>query len=121
MVLLLISILLKITSIKCTRLFAGRLSTPARGWNSWDSFLTCINETQVIQNALSVEKYLKPYGYEYVIIDGGWSQSNNNITRTIDEYGRPQPWPTKYPHGFKWLSDQIHSMGLKFGVWVGRG
>ena len=32
----------------------------------------------------------------------------------------------KWPHsangqGFKWLSSQIHQMGLKFGVWVGRG
>eukprot|EP01084_Bolivina_argentea_P080006 144970_1 len=99
--------------------------SPPRGWNSWISYRGCINETQFVQNAEAVVKYLKPYGYEYVVIDGGWSKSADN-DQTIDEYGRPQPSPDKYPHsangqGFKWLASKIHSMGLKFGVWAGRG
>ena len=113
------------------------LSTPPRGWNSYDCYLGCVNETQVIQNAQAVVKYLKDYGYEYIVIDGGWAlnetgkQNTNGVgladtVHSIDKYGRPQPYPGKYPHasdgsGFKWLADQIHSMGLKFGIWVGRG
>eukprot|EP01084_Bolivina_argentea_P080005 144967_1 len=98
--------------------------SPPRGWNSWISYRGCINETQFLQNAEAVVKYLKPYGYEYVVIDGGWSKDPNG-PQHIDKYGRPQPSPIKFPHsangaGFKWLSSQIHSMGLKFGVWVGR-
>ena len=65
------------------------LSTPPRGWNSWISYKGCINESQVIQNAQAVVKYLKPYGYEYITIDGGWSASANG-TQYIDEYGRPR-------------------------------
>ena len=103
--------------------------TPLRGWNSYDSYLGCVNESQVIENAKYVVKYLKKYGYEYVVVDGGWSLNvSNGIggVQAIDKYGRPQPFPQKFPHsadgsGFKWLADQVHSMGLKFGVWVGRG
>eukprot|EP01084_Bolivina_argentea_P080009 144974_1 len=83
--------------------------SPPRGWNSWQSYRSCINETQVIENAEAVVKYLQPYGYELIVIDGGWASG-------VDEYGRPIPDTNKYPHSkdgtFKWLSEQIHSMGL---------
>ena len=68
----------------------------------------------------AVHKYLAPSGYEFVVIDGGWSIDNNG-TQHIDEYGRPQPAPDKFPRGFEYLSQQVHALGLKFGVWVGRG
>ena len=68
--------------------------SPPRGWNSWISYRGCINESQVIENAQAIVKYLKPYGYEYVVIDGGWSSdtnpNNGNSTQYIDEYGRPR-------------------------------
>ena len=67
----------------------SNLLTPPRGWNSWISYRGCINESQVLENAESVVKYLKPYGYEYVVIDGGWS-SGDNGTQFIDQYGRPR-------------------------------
>eukprot|EP01084_Bolivina_argentea_P292745 503371_1 len=100
-------------------LYLSKSTLPPRGWNSWICYRGCVNESQFLQNAEAVAKYLKPFGYEYVVTDGGWSGE-------VDGYGRPQPNITKYPHsangtGFKWLSSQIHSMGLKFGIWVGRG
>eukprot|EP01084_Bolivina_argentea_P008157 15250_1 len=96
-------------------------TTPPRGWNSWDSYLKTINETQMLNNAKAMKTYLKPFGYEYVVIDGGWEVSPNGTTVSIDEYGRLQPDPTRFPHGFAWLSYQIHSMGLKFGIHTNRG
>eukprot|EP01084_Bolivina_argentea_P264497 448044_1 len=107
MIVLFITLLISITT-------PANIDSPARGWNSFDCYLSCVNETQVIENAQAVVKYLQKYGYEYIVVDGGWHSG-------IDEYGRPQPDSKKFPHGFKWLADQIHSMGLKFGIWVGRG
>jgi len=73
-----------------------------------------------LQEVNAVHQYLAPFGYEFVVIDGGWSIDNNG-TQHIDEYGRPQPAPDKFPHGFQFLSEKVHALGLKFGVWVGRG
>jgi len=30
--------------------------------------------------------------------------------------GKPIPNAQKFPHGMRWLSDQLHAKGLKFGV-----
>ena len=100
---------------------------PPRGWNSYDSYAWIINETEVLQNAEAVVKYLKPHGYNYIVIDYGWFVNINNASEIyIDKYGRPQPDPYRYPHsadgsGLKWLSQQIHSMGLLFGIHTSRG
>eukprot|EP01084_Bolivina_argentea_P008156 15249_1 len=96
--------------------------TPPRGWNSWDSYTWIINETQVLNNAEAMVQYLLPFGYEYLVIDGGWmSNINNKSDVAFDEYGRLQPDKQRFPHGFKWLSGKIHSMGLKFGIHTRRG
>eukprot|EP01084_Bolivina_argentea_P267803 454697_1 len=100
----------------------GSAITPPRGWNSWDSYGWGINETQVLNNANAMKTHLQPFGYEYIVIDAGWeSNINNQSDVSLDEYGRLQPDPQRFPHGFKWLSDQIHSMGLKFGLHAFRG
>jgi hypothetical protein len=63
---------------------------------------------------------LLPFGYDTIVIDGGWSGSN------VDAYGRPVPnidnWPSAADgKGFKPLADFAHGLGLKFGVWRIRG
>jgi len=74
-----------------------------------------------------VKEYLYPFGYEYVVIDYLWFQDINDPSKLyIDEYGRLQPDPNRYPHsadgsGFKWIGEQIHNLGLKFGIHVMRG
>ena len=49
-------------------------------------------------------------GYQYVVIDDGWS------LRERDGNKRLVPDPEKFPSGMKALSDYIHSKGLKFGI-----
>ena len=29
--------------------------------------------------------------------------------------------PTRFPHGIKWLADQLHGMGLKLGIYLNNG
>eukprot|EP01060_Flectonema_neradi_P032560 TRINITY_DN5208_c0_g1_i1.p1 TRINITY_DN5208_c0_g1~~TRINITY_DN5208_c0_g1_i1.p1 ORF type:complete len:464 (+),score=75.81 TRINITY_DN5208_c0_g1_i1:1172-2563(+) len=100
---------------------------PPRGWNSYDSYTWSIDEDQVLQNAKAVAADLLPFGYEYVVIDYLWyMDAKNNSHMYIDDHGRLMPDPNRFPHsvngsGFRWLSDQIHAMGLKFGIHIMRG
>jgi hypothetical protein len=43
--------------------------TPPVGWNSWDGCGTKINEADFKANADWLAKHLKPYGWEYVVVD----------------------------------------------------
>jgi len=94
---------------------------PPLGWNSWDCFSGDVNENQVKAVADYMAEHLKEYGWEYVVIDGGWSGRS-----AIDEYGRFWPDTSKFPSakngaGFKPLADYIHSKGLKMGIHLMRG
>ncbi|KAK3945714.1 glycoside hydrolase superfamily [Diplogelasinospora grovesii] len=59
----------------------------------------------------SVSLGLKDLGYQYVNIDHCWSSQSRNST------GYLVPDPTKWPNGIKAVTDQIHGMGLKFGLY----
>lgn len=87
-------------------------NTPAMGWNSWNTFGENINEEVVLKTAENMVKCgLKDAGYEYVVIDDCWSLKER------DKDGKLVADPEKFPHGMKWLSDKIHAMGLKFGMY----
>jgi alpha-galactosidase len=42
--------------------------TPPMGWNSWDCYGASVREEEVIGNADYMEKHLKKYGWEYVVV-----------------------------------------------------
>ena len=88
------------------------VNKPPMGWNTWNTFGTNIDEKLIMDTAdIIVEKGYKDAGYEYVVIDDCWS------LRQRDENGRLVADPAKFPHGMKYLSDYIHSKGLKFGMY----
>lgn len=107
------------------------------GWNSYDYYDTNVTEEAVLQNARYMAQHLKPYGWEYVEVDIQWYAYNTASMRDtyqyipfgrneMDEFGRLLPCPDKFPSsvggaGFKPLADQIHALGLKFGIHVMRG
>lgn len=111
--------------------------TPPMGWNSYDYYDTTVNEAQVKANADFMAKNLKHLGWEYVVIDIEWFSNDAGTKRPeiqyipfgddeIDEYGRFQPSPNRFPSsvggaGFKPLADYVHSLGLKFGIHILRG
>ncbi|MDN5210773.1 glycoside hydrolase family 27 protein [Fulvivirgaceae bacterium BMA12] len=119
--------------------------TPPMGWNSYNSYGAAVREVEVKANADYMAKYMKDYGWEYVVVDYCWSyphppgsfQNNPPQFRlekdgayvpwlAMDEFGRLLPDPGKFPsarngEGFKKLADYIHSLGLKFGIHVMRG
>lgn len=111
--------------------------TPPMGWNSYDYYDTMVNEAEVKANAEYMAKYLKPYGYEYVVVDIQWSDPDAGTDRkncqyihfshfNMDESSRQLPAENRFPSskngaGFRPLADYIHSLGLKFGIHIMRG
>jgi alpha-galactosidase len=108
-------------------------ATPPLGWNSWDGYGTTINEEQVKANAVWFAEHLKPFGWEYVVIDMEWFVTNptaegnsKNSLYALDSKGRYIPAENRFPssaggRGFKPIGDYIHSLGLKFGIHILRG
>ena len=85
---------------------------PPMGWNSWNTFGSNISEQLIMEIAdAMVDKGLRDAGYEYVVIDDCWS------LRERGEDGKLVADPEKFPHGMKYLSDYVHSKGLKFGMY----
>lgn len=57
---------------------------------------------------------LRDLGYYYVILDDCWSAGRS-------ANGTLQPNMTKFPHGMGYVGDQLHSMGLGFGMYSSAG
>jgi hypothetical protein len=119
-------------------------ATPPMGWNSYNCFGSAVHEDEVKANADYMARYLKPYGWQYVVVDFLWSYDNPPGSRignpfqktlqdgsyipwlTMDQWGRLLPQPTKFPSafggkGFAPLAAYVHSLGLQFGIHVMRG
>lgn len=105
-------ILLLIFTSATAQKFEGIADTPPLGWNSWNTFGTDINEELIKQMADNfVDLGLKDAGYQYIVLDDGWSSMER------DAHGNLLADPVKFPSGMKALSDYIHSKGLKFGIY----
>lgn len=89
--------------------------TPPMGWNSWNKFNCDVSEKLIIEIAdAMVETGMKDVGYEYVIIDDCWQIDRDSQGNLIAD-------PKRFPSGIKFLSDYIHSKGLKFGIYTCAG
>ena len=107
--------------------------TPPMGWNSWDCYGASVREDEVRGNAEYMAKHLKPYGWEYVVVDIQWYEPGAVSSRyrpfvplEMDEYSRLIPAANRFPSaaggkGFKPIADYVHSLGLKFGIHIMRG
>ncbi len=114
------------------------------GWNSYNCFGSAVHEDEVKANADYMAQHLRPFGWQYIVVDFLWSYDNppgsligNPFQKRLsdgsyipwlamDEWGRLQPHAGKFPSafggkGFKPLADYVHGLGLKFGIHVMRG
>jgi len=107
--------------------------TPPMGWNSWDCYGASVKEDEVIGNAEYMAKYLKEFGWEYIVVDIQWYEPKAYSCEyrpftelEMDDYSRLMPAVNRFPSaangaGFKPLVDYVHSLGLKFGIHIMRG
>ena len=94
----------------------GAALTPPMGWSSWNLFRHKIDENVILGIAKAMkESGLADAGYVYVNLDDCWQSSMR------DENGRMQGDLTTFPHGIKWLVEQVNDLGLKLGIYSSNG
>lgn len=108
-------------------------ATPPMGWNSWDSYGLTITEAQYKANVDVLAARLKPFGWQYAVIDEGWYLENpasasapETLRYRMNTNGQYEPATNRFPSadhtaGFKPLADYVHGKGLKFGIHIIRG
>ena len=112
--------------------YNGLAITPPMGWDNWNAFGCDINETSFLGAAKKIVDLgygnnpsyitttsdhhcrLRDLGYRYIVLDDCWSNgrtSNGTLAANT----------TKFPNGMKYVGDQLHSMGLMFGMYSSAG
>jgi alpha-galactosidase len=129
----LLATVLATPSLKGQQPPASPATVPPMGWNSWDAYGTTVTESEVKANGEFMAKHLKTHGWQYIVVDIQWSETNPkshgyraNAELAMDEFGRLIPAVNRFPSssagkGFKPLADYVHSLGLKFGIHIMRG
>lgn len=64
-----------------------------------------------------VDLGFKDAGYEYVVLDDCWSEQGGRDPVT----SRLVPNTTKFPDGMSGTADQVHDLGLKYGMYSSAG
>lgn len=87
--------------------------TPPMGWNSWNCWGLSVNDALVRDAARMMKEKLHDYGWTYINVDDGWEAPERTENGEILSND-------KFPD-FKTLTEYIHSLGLKFGIYSSPG
>lgn len=86
--------------------------TPVMGWNSWNTFGTKLTEALVLETAQAmIANGMRDLGYNYINIDDFWQLADRGADghMVIDS--------TKFPRGIKYVTDSLHNLGFKVGIY----
>ena len=85
------------------------------GQDNWNAFACDVTEELLLGTAQKIVDYgLRDLGYYYVVLDDCWSAGRT-------ENGSLLANSTKFPNGMKHVGDQLHDMGLRFGMYSSAG
>jgi alpha-galactosidase len=86
--------------------------TPPMGWSSWNCWGDAVSQEKVLSSARAMaEKGLINHGWTYINIDDGWQGKRGGDFNAIQ--------PNKKFPDMKKLAEEIHDLGLKFGIYSG--
>ncbi len=104
---------------KGTRYFApidkSVFDRPQAGWCSWYCHYRDVKEEQVVENARWLGENLRKFGLQWVQIDDGWQAKGSAESQVWRDWRDFDP---EFPHGMKWLGEEIKSAGLRPGLWL---
>ncbi len=87
--------------------------TPPMGWNSWNCWGLSVSDKKVRQSAESmISSGLANHGWTYINIDDGWEDKHDKDGKILTNW--------KFPN-MRGLSDYVHSLGLKIGIYSSPG
>ena len=105
----------------------GLERTPVLGWSTWSFIRKLPTADKMKAQALALHNSgLQKIGYQYINLDDFWYQCPGPQGPNVDSYGRwitdPSPFPPQGDtDGIKVVADYIHSLGMKFGIYVTPG
>ena len=105
----------------------GLERTPVLGWSSWSFLRKDPTAAKMKAQALALhDSGLQKIGYEYVNLDDFWYQCPGPQGPNVDSYGRWITDSSRFPpqgdtDGIKVVADYLHSLGMKFGIYVTPG
>lgn len=78
--------------------------------NNWEATFMDFDEDKLLDFA----KTAKKLGLEMFVLDDGWFGHRNADNSSLGDWFVNKP---KFPSGFDKFANQIHELGLKFGLW----
>lgn len=81
------------------------------GWCSWYYYYGKDGAQDELENLDLLDRLLRPYGAEYLVIDAGWQLAGRIA-------GGPWLPNDRFPGGMQSLVERIHQRGLKAGLWM---
>lgn len=103
----------------------GAAQLPPMGWNSWNAFGSGVDEEKLLRSArVIVDTGLAAKGYRYIDLDDGWwlgrRASDGRIMIRTATF--PSAAMANGETSFRPLTDRLHAMGLKAGIYsdIGR-
>ncbi|MFC9290206.1 alpha-galactosidase [Streptomyces sp. NPDC057052] len=88
----------------------GRETAPVL-YNSWEA--TGFDVDEASQKALA--ERAAALGVELYVVDDGWFGSRRSDRAGLGDW---TPAPDRFPDGLGPLSDAVHGLGMRFGIWV---
>ena len=78
------------------------------GWSSWAELYYNIDEGKMLKICdFIVDQHLPDFGFNMIQIDDGFQEQFGDWDGNL-----------YFPHGMKWLADEIRKRGLKPGIWL---
>lgn len=109
------------------RMVYTKVEKPILGWSSWSFLRREPSAAKMEAEALALHgSGLQELGYKYVNLDDFWYEGKENMGPAVDKYGRWVTDNSRFPakgkiNGIKVVADYIHSLGLKFGIYLTPG
>ena len=103
---------------------SGQADLPPMGWNSWNAFQTEIDEEKLLGSAQRIiDTGLASKGYNHINIDDGWwlkrLTGDGKLIIRADKF--PSARTGKGDPSFRPLTDKLHAMGFKAGIYSDLG
>lgn len=95
----------------------ARCPSPPTGWMSWNVYFDTAGEAENLDEARVAAKHLRPFGMEIWHIES-WQDNSDRLPVSEFHNLTLRPNPRQFPHGMKWLADEIRKLGFRPGIWT---
>ncbi|OGV75302.1 MAG: hypothetical protein A3K19_18515 [Lentisphaerae bacterium RIFOXYB12_FULL_65_16] len=94
-----------------------RCPSPPTGWMSWNVYFDQAGEKENLDEARVGARDLQRFGLDIWSIES-WQANSDKLPVSVFHNLTLEPHPGQFPHGMKWLADQIRALGFKPGIWT---